>query len=57
MLVYCLALFNPEDKAYVPLKCWFTFIRLYGIISQKIELFIATAVRTSNPTKTSYQML
>jgi hypothetical protein len=29
-----------------------TFSGLHGIISQKIELFITTAVRTSNPTET-----
>jgi hypothetical protein len=27
-----------------------TFNGLHGVISQKIELFITTAVRTSNPT-------
>jgi hypothetical protein len=27
-----------------------TFNRLHGIVSQKIELFIMTAVRISNPT-------
>jgi hypothetical protein len=35
---------------HVPLKCWLTFNRLHGIISQKTELFIITTVRTSNPT-------
>jgi hypothetical protein len=29
-------------------KCQLTFNRLQGIISQKIELFVTTAVRTSN---------
>jgi hypothetical protein len=29
-----------------------TFTRLHGIISQKTELFIVTAVRNSNPTQT-----
>jgi hypothetical protein len=34
---------------HVPLKCKLTFNRLHLVISQKIELFITTAVRTSNP--------
>jgi hypothetical protein len=33
---------------YVPWTCHLTFCVLYGIISQKIELFITTTVRTSN---------
>jgi hypothetical protein len=32
-----------------------TFIGLHGVISQGIELFIATAVRTSNPKLISQQ--
>jgi hypothetical protein len=35
---------------HVPPKHQFTFNGLYSIISQKIELFITTAMRTSNPT-------
>jgi hypothetical protein len=35
---------------YVPQKRRLTFNRLHGVISQKIELFITTAVRTSGPT-------
>jgi hypothetical protein len=35
---------------HVPPKCWLTFNGLHGVISQKTELFITTAVRTSNPT-------
>jgi hypothetical protein len=31
-------------------KRWLTFIGLYGCISQKVEPFITTAVRASNPT-------
>jgi hypothetical protein len=31
-------------------KRWLTSSGLHGVISQKIELFITTAVRTSNPT-------
>jgi hypothetical protein len=37
-------------RQYVPQKHKLTFNRLHGIISQKILLFIATAVRNSNPT-------
>jgi hypothetical protein len=37
-------------RQYVPPKCQMTFNRLHGIIYQKTELFITTAVRTSNPT-------
>jgi hypothetical protein len=37
-------------RRYVPLKCQLTFTRLQGVISHKTELFIATAVRTSDPT-------
>jgi hypothetical protein len=35
---------------YFPPKRRFTFSGLHGVISQKIELFITIAVRTSNPT-------
>jgi hypothetical protein len=43
-------LFNPEQrKRHFPSKHHLTFNGLYGVISQKIELFITTAVRTSNP--------
>jgi hypothetical protein len=34
-------------RGYVPSKYQLTFNRLYGIISQKIELFIINAVGTS----------
>jgi hypothetical protein len=37
-------------RRYVPLKRQFTFSGLQGSISQKIEIFITTAVRTLNPT-------
>jgi hypothetical protein len=37
-------------RRYVPPKRRLTFNGLHGIISQKIVLFITTAVRTSNPT-------
>jgi hypothetical protein len=39
---------------YVSLKYRLTFNRLYGVISRKMELFITTAVRTSNPTHKLY---
>jgi hypothetical protein len=39
--------FDPEDRDD---RCPLTFNGLRGVISQKIEGFIATAVRTSNPT-------
>jgi hypothetical protein len=38
--------FDPGDTRDVPPKRLFTFNGLYGVISQKIELFITTAVRT-----------
>jgi hypothetical protein len=41
-------------KVYVPPKRRSTFNRLHGVISQKIILFITTAVRTSNPTVFPY---
>jgi hypothetical protein len=37
-------------RRFVPPKRRVIFNGLHGVISQKIELFIATAVRTSNPT-------
>jgi hypothetical protein len=33
-----------------PPKNWLTFSGKHGVISQKIELIITTASRTSNPT-------
>jgi hypothetical protein len=42
--------FDPEDDGDPP-KCWLTFNRLHSVISQKTELFITTAVGTSNPTR------
>jgi hypothetical protein len=41
--------FCPENGEHVPPKRRLTFKTLYGGISQRIELFITTAVRTSNP--------
>jgi hypothetical protein len=37
-------------RQHVPPKCWLTFNGLHGVITQKIELFITTAARTSDPT-------
>jgi hypothetical protein len=37
-------------RRYVPPKRRLTLNRLHGVISQKMVLFILTAVRTSNPT-------
>jgi hypothetical protein len=43
--------FGPEDGGeYIPPKHLLTFNGLHGVISQKIELFITIAVRTSNGT-------
>jgi hypothetical protein len=43
--------FDPEDEGDMfPAKCLLTFNGLHGVISQKIELFITTAVGPSNPT-------
>jgi hypothetical protein len=46
-LAYSLAL---KMKATFSSEMSMTFNRLHGVISQNIELFITTAVRTSNPT-------
>jgi hypothetical protein len=44
---FLLALFfHPEDGGDFPPKRRLIFNRLHGVISQKIELFITTAVRT-----------
>jgi hypothetical protein len=40
-------------RRYVPLKRQLTFNGLHGVISQKIVLFITTAVRTLHPAKLS----
>jgi hypothetical protein len=36
-------------RHHVVPKCWFNFSGVYGLISQKVEIFITTAVSTSNP--------
>jgi hypothetical protein len=47
----CRHLLRPwRWRRHFPPKCRLTFNWLHGVISQKIELFITTAVRTSNPT-------
>jgi hypothetical protein len=43
--------FGHEDGDDVPPKRRLTFNGLSGVISQKIELFITTAVRNSDPTR------
>jgi hypothetical protein len=42
---------------YVPLKHRLTVTRLHGVISQKAELFVTTAVRTWNPIYTNLCIL
>jgi hypothetical protein len=42
---FLLGIFDPEDGGDM-----LTFNGLHGVISQKIVLFITTAVRTSDPT-------
>jgi hypothetical protein len=37
-------------RRHVPPKRWLTFKGLHGVISQEVELYITTAVRTSNST-------
>jgi hypothetical protein len=45
-------IFRPwRWRRYVPPKRRLTLNGLHGVISEKIVLFITTAVRTSNPTK------
>jgi hypothetical protein len=45
---FLVLLFDPEDGGDARLKDRLTFTGLYGVISQKAEPFIVTAVRTSN---------
>jgi hypothetical protein len=43
--------FEPEEDRDVFLKdVRYNFNRLHGVISQKVQLFITTAVRNTNPT-------
>jgi hypothetical protein len=51
MLVSCLAYYSTlKIEATCSFEKSVAFNELCGVISQKIELFITTAVRTSNPT-------
>jgi hypothetical protein len=51
-LVSCLAYFSTwRWRRHIPQKRRLTFNGLHGFISLKTELFITTAVRTSNPTR------
>jgi hypothetical protein len=43
--------FDPEDGGYVTPKRRLALNNLYGVISQKLVLFMTTALRTSNPTQ------
>jgi hypothetical protein len=48
-MVWNFASQNVKDtQMKVATETWLTFNRLHGIVFQKIEFFIATAVRTSN---------
>jgi hypothetical protein len=50
MLVSCFAYSSTlKIEATFPLRSRLTFNELHGIISQKIEIFIATALRPPNP--------
>jgi uncharacterized membrane protein len=50
MLVSCLAYSSTvKTEAISASKCRLTFTRLHGVISQKTDIFIVTAVKTSNP--------
>jgi hypothetical protein len=53
LLSFLLSLFfRPwRWRRYIPLKRQLTLNGLHGIISQKMVLFITTAVRTSDPTE------
>jgi hypothetical protein len=44
-------------RLHIPPKCWLTFNGLHGVISQKIQLFIITAVWTSDYTVLAYTYL
>jgi hypothetical protein len=53
MFASCFLFFDPRWRRHVPLKLLLTFNGLHGAISQKIKLFITTAVRTSDCTNFS----
>jgi hypothetical protein len=44
-------LFNPDDGGDILPKRPLTFDGLYGVVSNKMELFVTTAVATSDPTE------
>jgi hypothetical protein len=49
---------NLNNEATCPPNHRLTFSRLHGVTSQKIELFIKTAVRTLNPSiDTAYRAM
>jgi hypothetical protein len=51
MLRYCLVSSSTlKMRRYVPPKRRLTSARVHGVIYQKTELFLVTAVRTSDPT-------
>jgi hypothetical protein len=50
LLSYLAYPFTLKIEATCSLDHWSTFNGLHGIISQKPELFITTALRTSSPT-------
>jgi hypothetical protein len=54
-LVPCLAYFPAlRWRRHVPQKRRLTFNRLHGVISLTTELFIPTAVKTSNPSYSTF---
>jgi hypothetical protein len=58
LLVYCLAYSSTVKMEAIPhLKRRLTFNGLHGMLSQKIELFIIKAVRTSDSTRKGYTTL
>jgi hypothetical protein len=48
------AYWDIKSKEHVPPKCQLTYKELHGVLSQKIELFITTTLRTSDSTKSSF---
>jgi hypothetical protein len=40
---------GSKQSLHIPPKYWLIFSGLHSVISEKVELFITTAVRTSNP--------
>jgi hypothetical protein len=51
MFLVWLILRHWSSRRHVPLKRRLTFNGTHGVISQKIEIFLTTAVRTLNPTE------